>query len=110
MHKMRAALEEAISTMREVLEDPEVLNVYKCHIDHEDVDRWQSTLTPSPWIPCSERLPTESKTYLIFANDIVSSWQCTANYADGKWWVGGEEYPPIVTHWMELPEPPGEKE
>ena len=42
--KMREALAEAITTMREILEDPEVLNVYKCHIDHDDVDRWQAAL------------------------------------------------------------------
>lgn len=63
------------------------------------------------WISVEDRLPDDESGYqvLVFANDIVSSWRQFLNH-DGKRWVdkGGYDFIPIVTHWMQLPEPPNE--
>lgn len=51
------------------------------------------------WIPCSERLPEAGEEVLVFSRSrgIAVDYydRCLFGYAD-------------VTHWMPLPEPPGE--
>lgn len=64
------------------------------------------------WISCvDDYMPDKDGSYLILVNDIVNQWQevrhlKTHHY---KRWIdddGFSDYPPIVTHWMPLPEPP----
>ena len=69
------------------------------------------------WISVEDRLPDENKNVIVFANDIVSSFVETAcyyvcpEYLHGGWSEeNGDPYEPIITHWMNLPEPPKEQE
>ena len=72
------------------------------------------------WIKCSDRLPEESKNYLVGRFNYVDQlileimrWDCKKQ----SWWtVNPEEYRDhevemnYVTHWRELPELPKELE
>lgn len=65
------------------------------------------------WISVEDRLPENNKKVLCFVNDIVSSWQeilecyTCPEYLTHEWLDSeSEDYPCIVTHWPELPEPP----
>ena len=62
----------------------------------------------SEWTSVEEAYPDNETGYkvLVVANDIVSQWVEIVNYNGKTWMKGGSEYPPIVTHWMPLPEPP----
>ena len=67
----------------------------------------------SEWISVKKGLPKETMRVLVFANDIVSSWIDVVNayicpeYENLIWEdLAGEDYIPIVTHWMPLPNPP----
>ena len=68
----------------------------------------------SDWISVMDRMPLDSGPVLVFANDIVSSWTEAVNcYICPEYGshvfedIGsGEEYVPIITHWMPLPPPP----
>lgn len=47
--------------------------------------------------------------YLCYCNDIVSSWCEVLTYRYGVWYKpDGNEFAPIVTHLMPLPEPPSD--
>ena len=68
------------------------------------------------WISVEDRLPDENKNVIVFANDIVSGFVETAcyyvcpEYLTGGWREeSGDPYEPIITHWMNLPEPPKEQ-
>lgn len=52
-------------------------------------------VTVQEWIPVSERLPTESGTYLVACDEGRVSWHFYYN-----------TFPDRVTHWMPLPTPP----
>ena len=60
------------------------------------------------WRKIEESKPNDDTGYrvLVFANDIVSSWIEIVSYSHGRFYKNGFVYPPIVTHWMPLPEPP----
>ena len=65
------------------------------------------------WISVEDRLPEMTGHVLALSNDIVNSWQQVINayvcpeYGNVIWeGLDGEDYLPIVTHWMPLPEPP----
>ena len=64
----------------------------------------------SNWIDVNDRLPDGPHNVLVTANDIVSQWVEVLQYFDGRWlFTYGDLYPAIVTHWMPLPKPHGEK-
>lgn len=79
------------------------------------------TLTPpTEWVSVEERLPEKHSEYIVCACDEGEPideriWGDTvvvcADYYDGAftWYEGNTEYDisDIVTHWMELPAPPG---
>ena len=56
------------------------------------------------WVSVKERLPTESKNYLVYTN--YGTIMVLHFYHKKKKWISGDEY---VTHWMPLPEPPKEE-
>jgi len=64
------------------------------------------------WINVEHELPPTRIEVIVFANDIVMSWVETASYSkeQQKWkdarCDGDQDYLPIVTHWMPLPEAP----
>jgi len=63
----------------------------------------------SEWISVKERMPDECSYVLCYVNDIVSGWVELLKYEGRHVWVdavNADEYEPIVTHWMPLPEPP----
>ena len=59
------------------------------------------------WIPCSERLPEESKRYLISALDGVGRRTTVASYQSTykAWTMTGRMAYWKVVAWMPLPEP-----
>ena len=70
-----------------------------------------------PWIPVSERLPTDGTPVLItyvgfndgkFHSDGVATWSIEENGYNGGWlWeIDGSEATVEITHWKPLPEPP----
>ena len=68
----------------------------------------------SEWISVEDRLPAESMTVIVYANDIVSSCVDVAEcyvcpeYGNSTFeeMVTAENYAPTVTHWQPLPLPP----
>ena len=66
----------------------------------------------SEWISVEDRLPDETSQVLVVANDIVNEFvdvvtaYICPEYENLMWEKDGEDYPPIVTHWMPLPKPP----
>lgn len=72
----------------------------------------ESELKCRAWINVEKSgLPDKDGHYLILANDIVNQWQEVRwlkthhrkRFIDDD---GHSDYPPIVTHWMKLPEAP----
>jgi hypothetical protein len=81
-------------------------------------------MTPSPWIPCSERLPELGEYAWIYLTDDHKEPRCTVarrietgKIREGESEIGWEcapephdwgpwLYKHEVTHWMPLPEPP----
>ena len=70
-----------------------------------------------PWIPCTERMPTDGTPVLItyvgfndgkFHSDGVATWSIEENGYNGGWlWeIDGSEATVEITHWKPLPEPP----
>ncbi len=59
------------------------------------------------WIPVQECLPDSDLTVITFSptgcDDPV--W---LGYWDGEYWFSAEGFRIVVTHWMDLPEPPVE--
>lgn len=107
MEKMREALQEAIDAAEDILADPAVQNVYKVHLSEEEVDSWQAALTPSPWIPCAERLPTEAD---ADCNGQVWIHHKRKGVISHYWGDVSMGYVVNATHWMPTgltrPEPP----
>ena len=66
---------------------------------------WQAALTPSPWIPCSERLPTAEDNPVLVATRLRNVFEASLYDTD---WVYDSGIMPCsdVTHWMPMPEPP----
>lgn len=64
------------------------------------------------WISVKKETPKETMDVLVVANDIVNEWidivkaYICPEYGNVIWEKDGEDYPPIVTHWMPLPQPP----
>lgn len=65
------------------------------------------------WNDVTKKQPVSGQKVLCFVNDIVNSWQTVLQfyvcpeYLTHQWDdLDGEEFPCIVTHWAELPEPP----
>ena len=71
----------------------------------------------STWIPVTERLPEERKTYLVKVespHDPIRIYHFdpkNGNYSDNLWRNGDLSYVEdcFVTHWMPLPKPPKEE-
>jgi len=65
----------------------------------------------SEWVKVSDRMPEDDGEVLVVANDIIQEW-VQPLYFDSdvcEWYViRGPVFPPIVTHWMNYPEPPNE--
>ena len=94
---------------------------YPCKPDIFAKTYESSTLTPpNEWVSVEERLPEKHSEYIVCACDEGEPideriWGDTvvvcADYYDGAftWYEGNTEYDisDIVTHWMELPAPPG---
>ena len=74
-----------------------------------DVEKLEAALTPSPWIPCSERLPTEADGDY---NGAVWVAEDGVPRLDGWRWVGNDAWRDKrgITHWkptgLVRPEPP----
>lgn len=62
------------------------------------------------WIPVTERLPETSDDVIIYLDKgIRGEVTIGFNAGDHKWYIDiGYEVENTVTHWMPLPEPPGE--
>lgn len=41
---LEESYKEMLDTLRAILGDPEVVNVYKCHVDEGDITRWANVL------------------------------------------------------------------
>ena len=62
------------------------------------------------WIPCSERMPEKSGTYLASTNmGDVGLAECDWDYEDGMYWSAEYLDVDAIVAWMELPEPYKEK-
>ena len=85
-------------------------NTYRHSCTQYAWEIWQAALTPSPWIPCSERLPTEAGLPYIVCNRRRQVMEATFVPFDSgsPLWVydGGTMNEADVTHWMPMPEPP----
>ena len=60
------------------------------------------------WIPCSERMPKNDTTVLVYRPSMVKKVMVSYFYnffCYGRFDVHGEE---VITHWMSLPKPPEE--
>ena len=63
----------------------------------------------NPWISVEDELPIKTQMVLVKCNDIVSEWEqlieayVCPEYGNIFWQVDGEDFAPIVTHWMPLP-------
>ena len=82
---------------------------------HNDVyetiqKRYIDLLGRSRWIPVSERLPTETKTVLIFTKwddeSSTENYVRQATFGNGIWLDVDANTEENITHWMPLPEPP----
>ena len=68
----------------------------------------------NPWISVEDGLPIKTKMVLVKCNDIVSEWEqlieayVCPEYGNIFWQVEGEDFTPIVTHWMPLKKLEGE--
>lgn len=65
------------------------------------------------WISVDDGQPEKTGNVIVFANDIVTSWvEVLSAYVCPEYGnvifeqLDGEDYPPIVTHWMPLPDAP----
>lgn len=57
----------------------------------------------SPWVKCSDRLPSEKGNYFIWAHpEDTPVGFADKVYWDGIHWRGSFFYPEAVTHWMEI--------
>jgi hypothetical protein len=65
---------------------------------------YEMTITPQPWIPVSERLPTDETVVLAWSGKRVAF----GSMSDGQWidTLYGWVIPNGPTHWMPLPKPP----
>ena len=84
----------------------------KAYLDHESFGV-RPKIVPK-WIPTSERLPEESRHYLIYViGGEFKEWSMVtmAYYHKRFYYDNMEDNFAQVTHWMPLPEPPkdGEK-
>lgn len=61
------------------------------------------------WINVEDRLPEDGVWVLTFSAGVADDFQWDIGYwcVSGKWECLGWNYP--VTHWMPLPEAPGQK-
>lgn len=95
----------------------------------KDFERWRKGASgvesgPAGWISVKDRLPEEDvpvlACYIGAADSIKEGEYCTdgiANYHNGAWYwweaYGEDNDEPVkvkITHWMPLPEPPGDSD
>lgn len=69
-------------------------------------------VTVQKWIPVSERLPDDDSDVLAFLRIGEESRIYPACYAKGVWWdcIFNTPATKTTTHWMPLPEAPGDTE
>lgn len=69
-------------------------------------------VTVQKWIPVSERLPENDSDVLAYLRIGEEGRIYPANYANGVWWdcIFNTPATKTTTHWMPLPEPPGDTE
>ena len=69
------------------------------------IKQWDDFVEPSKWISVEDRLPTEEDAN---PNESVFAIEKHDGFARSWCWDVVERYPQEFTHWMPLPEPPGE--
>ena len=86
------------------------------YVNEAERDALQAELEQlkNPWISVEDGLPIKTKMVLVKCNDIVSEWEqlieayVCPEYGNIFWQVEGEDFTPIVTHWMPLKKLEGE--
>ena len=88
---------------------------YDCDFPDVVTEKWNLAIDAQPaidavseWIPCSERLPSESGRYLCTCAEIQCGEYISCvdfgSFINGEWYTSG------VIAWMPLPKPYGERE
>ena len=91
-------------------------NLSQQKLVHKDVLPFSLPVTPDGWISCSERMPEKGQNVLIsvnFDSSLVEPLICSARYTGSTFRRGDATIKPgngieQATHWMPLPELPGE--
>ena len=60
------------------------------------------------WISVKDRMPEIDGRYLVYTNDVVTSWVEPLTFEVDFWCDENGWWPCVVTHWMPFPDPPEE--